>query len=146
MIITQETYKEFYNKRLEDLRSNYLEAESNRMGGALNILEDLYKTLEDRGDLHIFVAYESEEFLGYLVFIALFDHHNSFNLTAVSDAFYVRPDKRELGIGAELIKFAEEYFKDLDFDSVGLSVTEEKKFIENLGYRKGQVTYYKRFS
>lgn len=146
MIIIQEPYEEFYSKRLEDLRSNYLEAESDRMGGALNIIEDLYKTLEVRGDLHIFVAYEDEDFLGYLVFIEVSDYHNSFNLTAISDAFYVKPGKRELGVGSELIKFAEEYFKDLDFDSVGLNLPEEKKFIEDLGYRKGQVTYYKRLS
>lgn len=146
MIIVQESYEKFYNERLDILEKHYNEVEYPRSGGSIKAAEGFYEDADLNGDLHIFVAYEGEDFLGYIIFLETLNYHDMDTSIARSDLLYVVPDKRNSGVAIEMISFAEEYFKELGVECITLGVPKEMNFIEDLGYNKGQVTYYKRLS
>lgn len=105
-----------------------------------------YRMLEGAGVLHIVVARDKGELVGYFVsFIAPHLHYQE-TTVAQNDVLFVRKDYRGSSVALRLFQFAEAKLKELGVDCVVLHMKVDypfEKFAEALNYKKFEYNYIK---
>jgi hypothetical protein len=146
MIIQREQFTpSLYSEMAPLLHTNSKEV--NNIFGELKPNLETYFTMELQGFLDIFVAREKGVMLGYMGFVTYNHLHYKTKTVSVQDLFYISPDNRSGFVGTKLIKYAENYLKEVrnvDFMLlVSLAVRDIAKMFERQGYSKLETTYFK---
>ncbi len=71
-----------------------------------------YQRVEDAGMLRVYTARERTKLIGYLAVFVSPSLHSRGKFNASSDAIYVLPDERGLGVGRGLIECAKKHLAD----------------------------------
>lgn len=106
----------------------------------------VYKELEDKGALRLYVARLDGRIIGYSAYFLRYHPHYKSSLQAVQDIIYVDPAHRG-GVGRRLIKHCDECLR-----SEGVQVVYQHmkaansfgKLLERMGYELQELTYSKR--
>jgi hypothetical protein len=121
--------------------------EVNHIFGELNPNLETYFTMELQGMFDVFVAREKGVMLGYMGFVTCNHLHYKAKIISTQDLFYISPENRCAFVGTKLLKFAEEYLREVrnvDFILlVSLDVRDISKIFKRQGYDKLETTYYK---
>ena len=115
----------------------------------LNPAWDMYRSVEENGDLLLLVARDNGVLVGYAGFVIHPNPHYSDFKYATQDVFYVVEDKRGSRIAVKLVKESERLLKDMKVDVIthhAKFINTFAPFLEKMGYHKTEVILAKRIS
>ena len=115
----------------------------------LNIDWDKYYQLQKLKKLHVFTSRDKEtnELLGYLVYICDKNSHYQDYIYALQDVFYVKKELRGRFMGVKLLKFSENNLKRLGVAAIMQHMKVDhpfQKLLVNQGYKMQEYIYSKR--
>jgi len=101
-------------KDIEPLLEEHWELVASNQGKIkLNPDYEEYARLDAAGVLKCFTARKDGALVGYFILMVSKSIHYSDHLFAVNDVIFVKPDSRAGATGYKLIKYAEEYCKEI---------------------------------
>ena len=119
-----------YDELLPLMRSHFNEISVHSDFG-FDVDKELYSKLDEADRIRVFLARHGSEAIGYsCYFVNKHPHANV--IQAYQDAIYLRPDYRRLGVGHDLIEFADNYFKDIGVGIVMSAVSTKVDFSKTL--------------
>ena len=108
---------------------------------------DLYRTLENNGNLKVFTVRSDGLLIGYFTIVISPSLHSKNSFVVSNDAIFLRPDYRNSGIGIKLFKFVEECLKEDGFKQLQITFTDKhdiSSLLTRLGYSKVETKFEKR--
>jgi len=78
----------------------------------LNPDYESYEAAYDAGTLRIFTAREGQDLVGYFIVVTVNHLHYKDHIFAMNDVIYLKKNLRALGIGKEMIQYAEDALID----------------------------------
>lgn len=110
--VTRETYDGVIEDIKPLLTKHWQEIARNRERIELNPDYGRYKELENRGALFIFTAREDGKILGYAIYFVGPHLHYRDHKWALSDIFWVTPERRGIMVGKRLFGLAEKVLRE----------------------------------
>ena len=105
-----------------------------------------YKVLEEAGALHIVVARDAEELVGYFICFLMPHLHYKDNLYAVNDIVYIKEELRSSKAGLDMFNYAENSLRSLGASVLCIHMKTSLPFdslCEGLGYDYAERNYTK---
>lgn len=102
--------------------------------------------LQDMDMFRLFTARKNSRLIGYIFLFIAPSFQYKTHLFAVVDMIYVRKQNRASGAGYYLLKYAEDYIKQLGVSVMGISTTVDAPFdklLNRLGYELRERSYSK---
>ena len=119
-----------YDEILPLMKSHFNEI-SHHSDFKFDVDKEMYSKLEAAGHLVAFIVRHGAEAVGYSCYV-INKHPHALVLQAYQDAIYLRPDYRCLGIGHDLIEFADSHFKNIGVGIVMSAVSTKFDFSKTL--------------
>jgi len=113
----------------------------------LNPQFDLYRTLDQMGNLRVFTLRERGVLRGYAIFMVRENMHYGDSLQAVQDVLYLDPPLRKQMLGARLIQWCDEELKREGVQVVYQHVKKAFNFgplLARLGYEEVEAVWARR--
>lgn len=145
----RETFDQAYSEALPLLRAHFAEiSDSSDVGLEPNI--DAYQASEKEGFLRVYTVRKEGILVGYVAMFVYKGIHNSSDIQATQDVFYVDPVYRGGQLGIHLIKFVE---NELRKESVNIIYQTAKLkhptlglLLEHSGYTAIETVYQRRLT
>lgn len=126
---------------------HWLEAGCINGPGELDLNLNTYFYNDSRGRQIFMVLEEGDEILGYMSAFVVNPIHHRQTKVAEIDAFYIKPEHRLCGYGADLFMDFEDYLTkvvQVDFiRTFSNNNNDVSGFLEGLGYKAAEVAYHK---
>lgn len=119
------------------IKKHWQEVELNQSKIALNPDWEMYKTLEDYGQLKFFTARDNGKLVGYYSLTMGVSVHHKDHKFATSDVIYLDEEYRSGFNALKLIKYVESNLKQFGVSFVMISTKAHKPFsvlLERMGY------------
>ena len=110
---------------------------------------DLYRLLEDSGNLKVFTVRSEENLIGYFTVVVSPSLHSKGNFVVPNDAIFLHPNYRSGNTGVKLFKFVEDCIKEDGFNQLQITYTDKcdiSSFLTRLGYFKVETKFEKRLN
>jgi len=112
----------------------------------LNPDYDRYVKMGEEGTLHIVTVREDNELVGYHLSFIMPHIHYKDSMTAFTDIFFLRKDKRKGTVGIKLLKFMEQSLKARGIQKIYMGTKTHidiSVILEHLGYKHIEKIYTK---
>lgn len=110
----------------------------------LDINKEQYFALANDGKIGAYFCYYKDKLVGYFVIFADLHINYRTHIFAQSDAFYLHPEHRGMGVGSAFILFVKNHLKTLGASVFSVTTTEHRPFDDlllELGFRKQETSY-----
>jgi GNAT superfamily N-acetyltransferase len=107
-----------------------------------------YRAYEKTGALHILVATDGDQPIGYIVLLLHRNKHYRSILMASEDTYYIKPEYRGHRIGSEMFSLAERKMAEfgammMSFKTRTYNGHDNGNFLRHRGYEQGDTIYTK---
>ena len=148
--MTLEFSVEAYSEVIEEMRllypAHWVESAHDTESIPLDVNYERYLQLESAGLLHVAIARNKGELVGYHIFVVRSPQHHMSTTLAFSDATYLKPKYRIGFNGINFLRFAGDSTRSSGAKGVYMSSTSRKPFgrvLEWIGFKETERVYFK---